>query len=242
MRQRLKWILGKATRLPRATTFHAFCVHVLQDIERLQSFRVIDENERKYFFEQAANTIKKSRIDVGLKIPDLADRVAGEKQQIRGPHKRPGTIKDVLERLFQQTYKNYQCLLSRERLWDFEDLIYNVVTRFDESSLLVKQIQKHYKFIFVDEYQDINFAQYCVIKHLAHPAANICVIGDPDQSIYGFRGSDVRFFNQFTEDYPQALSVNLSRNYRSVRVVLEASQQMMGLTHEGRGEKEFFQR
>ena len=232
MHQRLKKLLGDATERPLATTFHAFCIHVLQEVEKENSHRIVDENEQQYFFEQAVKTLKKSRIDVGVKTRDLRVRVAGEKQQIRGPHKRPGTLKDVSERIFQQVYKNYQKLLSRERLWDFEDLIYNVVTRFDESSTLVMQFQKHYKFIFVDEYQDINFAQYRVIKHLAPRDANICVIGDPDQSIYGFRGSDVRYFNQFTKDYPQALSVNLSQNYRSVQVVLKASLQMMGSTQD----------
>jgi DNA helicase-2/ATP-dependent DNA helicase PcrA len=232
MHQRLKKLLGDATERPLATTFHAFCIHVLQEIEKENSHRIVEENEQHYFFEQAVKTLKKSRIDVGVKTRDLRVRVAGEKQQIRGPHKRPGTLKDVSERIFQQVYKNYQKLLLREHLWDFEDLIYNVVTRFDESSTLVKQLQKHYKFIFVDEYQDINFAQYRVIKHLAPRDSNICVIGDPDQSIYGFRGSDVRYFNQFTKDYPQALSVNLSQNYRSVQVVLKASLQMMGSTQD----------
>jgi len=232
MRQRLETLVGKTNELPLTTTFHAFCIKVLQDVEKMNSFRVIDEIERKYFFEQAAGTIRKSRIDVGMKVNDLADRVAKEKQKIRGPHQRPGTIKDVHERIFQQVYKKYQSLLTRERLWDFEDLIYTVVTKLNESPDLVKQFQYQYKYIFVDEYQDINFAQYCIIKHLAHARANICVIGDPDQSIYGFRGSDTRYFNRFTEDYPKAQAVNLSQNYRSVKVVLEASQQMMGSTRD----------
>ena len=240
MRRRLKKLLGDKKGIPRATTFHAFCFHVLQDIEKLYSFRVIDENERKYFFEQAANTIKQARIDIGLKTVDMAKRVAGEKQQIRGPHQRPGTIKNVSERLFQQVYKKYQNLLSRECLWDFEDLIYTTVTRLDESSRLVRELQKKYKFIFVDEYQDINFAQYCIIKHLAPAKANICVIGDPDQSIYGFRGSDARYFKRFAQDYPGALSIKLSRNYRSVKVVLEASQQLIGSAQEVREDRKIF--
>jgi len=242
MHQRLERLVNKANALPLATTFHTFCIKVLQDVEKMNSFRVIDENERNYFFEQAAGTIRKSRIDVGLKVNEMAGRVAREKQNIRGPHQRPGTIKDVKERIFQQVYKTYQHLLSMEHLWDFEDLIYNVVTRLDESPQLVKQFQYQYKYIFVDEYQDINFAQYCIIKHLAHRRANICVIGDPDQSIYGFRGSDVRYFKRFTQDYPQAQAVNLSQNYRSVKVVLEASQQMMGATRDDRDANNIFSR
>ena len=234
MHCRLKQMLGDKKKLPLATTFHAFCAQALQDMEKMNSFRVVDENERRYFFKQAASSLKKARVDIGIKLGDLANWVVGEKQQIRGPHKRPGTIKDVSQRLFQQVYINYQNQLSRDHLWDFEDLIYNVVKMFDDSPERVNRFQKRYKYFFVDEYQDVNFSQYRIIKHLAPQNANICVIGDPDQSIYGFRGSDSRFFNRFTKDYPEALSINLSQNYRSVQVVLEASQQMMGSTREGR--------
>ena len=240
MHQRLEKLMGTAEERPLSTTFHAFCIKVLHDVEHMNSFRVIDENERTYFFNQAAETIIKSRIDVGIKVKDLAERVAREKQHIRGPHQRPGTIKDVHERLFQQVYKKYQSLLSRERLWDFEDLIFTVVTKLNESPGLVKQLQYQFKYIFVDEYQDINFAQYCIIKHLAHARANLCVIGDPDQSIYGFRGSDAQYFNRFSDDYPKAHAVSLSQNYRSVKVVLEASQQMMGSTRENRNGNKIF--
>ena len=131
-------------------------------------------------------------------------------------------------------------MLSKERLWDFEDLIYTVVTKLNKSPDLVKQFQCQFKYIFVDEYQDINFAQYCTIKHLAHSRANISVIGDPDQSIYGFRGSDSRYFKRFTDDYPRAKIVNLSQNYRSVKVVLEASQQMIGSTRGDRDVNKIF--
>jgi DNA helicase-2/ATP-dependent DNA helicase PcrA len=240
MHQRLERLVRKTDALPLATTFHAFCIKVLQDIEKMNSFRVIDENERNYFFEQAVGTIRKSRIDVGMRMVEMASRVAREKQQMRGPHQRPGTIKDVQERIFQQVYKSYQRLLSKEQLWDFEDLIYTVVTRLDDTPELAKQFQHQFSYIFVDEYQDINYAQYCLIKHLAHKRANICVIGDPDQSIYGFRGSDARYFNSFTEDYPQARAVNLSQNYRSVKVVLEASQQMMRPTRDDRDANKIF--
>lgn len=240
MRQRLNKIVRVKKGRPLATTFHAFCIHVLHGGEDPRKNRVIDENERKYFFDQAADTVRKSRIETGLKSVDLAGRVAREKQLLRGPHQRPGTIKDVSERIFQQVYKNYQALLSREHVWDFEDLIYEVAKRFEVSPTLLKRMKDQYKFIFVDEYQDINFAQYALIKHLAPPNADICVIGDPDQSIYGFRGSDVAFFHRFTEDYPGARTINLSRNYRSVQVVLEASQQMMGSTRAGRDVEKIF--
>ena len=84
-----------------------------------------------------------------------------------------------------------------------------------------------YSGIFVDEFQDINYGQYRLLKLLAPPKADICVIGDPDQAIYGFRGSDVRYFNQFLKDYPKTRVMQLSRNYRSVETILQSSHQVI---------------
>jgi len=237
MGQRLSKVIKNIETIPLTATFHAFCVHVLQDFGKEHNFRIIDDIEKKYFLEQSVHGIESTGLTVGFKTSDLMNRVAREKQQIHGPHKQPETIENLPEKVFQHVYKYYQNLIMREHLWDYEDLIGNVVMMFEKNPTLLKKVRNRYRFVFVDEYQDVNFAQYRIIKLLAPPNANICVIGDPDQAIYSFRGSDVSYFNRFVKDYPLAESINLSRNYRSVQVVIEASQQMIKKTRQ-KGDKE----
>jgi superfamily I DNA/RNA helicase len=121
-------------------------------------------------------------------------------------------------------------MLSIQNLYDFEDLIFHVVRQFETDENFCKKYQKQFQHVFVDEYQDLNQAQYRIIRALV-PAKNsvkdLCVIGDPDQAIYGFRGSDVQYFKRFISDYPETGVINLIRNYRSTKTILNASFQVI---------------
>ena len=161
----------------------------------------------------------------------LLERIIAAKQQILSPE-------DIIEpdnvttdaRMLAEVYHSYQNLLSIQGLNDYEDLIFKVVRLLETDTKICQKYRNQFQHIFVDEYQDLNYGQYRIIKALAPPDAskrNLCVIGDPDQAIYGFRGSDVRYFTRFVDDYPDTAVIQLTRNYRSTETILDASFQVI---------------
>jgi superfamily I DNA/RNA helicase len=132
--------------------------------------------------------------------------------------------------MLAEVYHSYQTLLSIQGLNDYEDLIFKVVRLLETDPKICQKYRDQFQHIFIDEYQDLNHGQYRIIKALAPPNAsnrNLCVIGDPDQAIYGFRGSDVRYFTRFVDDYPDTAVIRLTRNYRSTETILDASFQII---------------
>jgi DNA helicase-2/ATP-dependent DNA helicase PcrA len=127
-------------------------------------------------------------------------------------------------------YRAYQQLLDSQHLLDYEDLIFQTVRRLETDAAFQTACRERFRYVFVDEYQDVNHGQYRIIRALVPPDAperNLCVIGDPDQSIYGFRGSDPAYFRNFGADYPDAGRSVLRRNYRSTDAILSASFQVI---------------
>jgi superfamily I DNA/RNA helicase len=175
--------------------------------------------------------IKKTGININEKPQVLLDKVVYAKQQIIGPCdniKKTNGEKNT--KAFSLFYEAYQNILSTQKLCDFEDLIYMVVKLFENNDRIRKKYIEKFKFVFVDEYQDLNHGQYRIIKALAPPDStnnNLCIIGDPNQSIYGFRGSDAKYFSRFTKDYNNTKVITLTKNYRSTETILEASYQII---------------
>jgi len=231
MRERLKILIKEDIKFPLITTFHSLCFKILQEQEKRPRLSVIDDDERRSLVLEAIKDIKKKGVDINEKPQILLDKVVFAKQQILGPD---DNIKDIMGKIkaesFSLFFKTYQNLLSAQKLCDFEDLIYLVVKLFENNNRIKKIYSQRFKFVFVDEYQDLNHGQYRIIKALAppdRPNSNLCVIGDPDQSIYGFRGSDVRYFSRFTKDYTNTEIISLTKNYRSTETILKASYQMI---------------
>ncbi|MDY6790687.1 MAG: UvrD-helicase domain-containing protein [Thermodesulfobacteriota bacterium] len=231
MKQRLERLLGGIKQFPLMVTFHAFCYQLLQQQDNLSKISVIDDDERKATVLQAINDIKNKGLNINEKPNVLSDKIVYAKQHILGPD---DDLKDITGEKntepFALVYRAYQNLLSAQKLCDFEDLIYLVVKRFEQNDIKNKRYTNKFKFVFVDEYQDINHGQYKIIKALAppdKPAGNLCVIGDPNQAIYGFRGSDIRYFNRFTKDYSDSKIISLTKNYRSTKAILNASYQII---------------
>ncbi|MFH1990846.1 MAG: UvrD-helicase domain-containing protein [Pseudomonadota bacterium] len=229
MRHRLKRLMPDATQLPFMGTFHGLCLKLLNDYLEKQPI-IIDDNDRKSIISDAIKLAEQSGIRALVKPQKVLDWIISAKQKIIEPYDKPEDIPDPEKRIFAATYKLYQKLLSIQNLYDYEDLVVKTVRLFENDARFTKTYRDIYKYIFVDEYQDLNYGQYCIIRALAPPGAarrNLCVIGDPDQSIYGFRGSDVKYFKTFMDDYPDAEVVNLKRNYRSTQTILKASYQVV---------------
>jgi superfamily I DNA/RNA helicase len=231
MRERLEVLIKGVKKFPLIATFHSLCFKILQEQENIPKLSIIDDDERKILVLEAFKDIKKRGITINEKPQVFLDKVVYAKQQIVGPD---DDIKDITgennAESFSLFYRVYQNLLSTQKLCDFEDLIYMVVNLFEKNNRIRKKYMERFKFIFIDEYQDLNHGQYRIIKALAPPDGtndNLCVIGDPDQSIYGFRGSDVKHFDHFTRDYSNAKVITLTKNYRSTETILEASYQII---------------
>jgi DNA helicase II / ATP-dependent DNA helicase PcrA len=164
----------------------------------------------------------------GLSTEAVIGWITQAKQQLVGPNDDLSLIVEGPHtNLFLKVYALYQNLLTFQELFDFEDLLFRVVKILEEDKSWRKRVQKCYSHIFVDEFQDINDAQYRLLRALATPTAQVCVIGDPDQAIYGFRGSDVGYFKRFIEDYKRTRVIRLMRNYRSTETLLTVSFQVI---------------
>ena len=230
MADRLAGMLDSKTPLPLTATFHAFCFKLLKEIHHSpdKDYAVIDDFDRKKLVEEAIRNVKKYIIDLDIKTNMAVDRIVCAKQHLLSPSDDLEPVTDGLNtKDFAAIYETYQHLLDVQHLYDYEDLIFKTV-RFLESDIASKNFYKtRFPYIFVDEYQDLNFGQYKIITALAPTDGNLCVIGDPDQSIYGFRGSDVSYFQKFTDDFPSAAQIRLTRNYRSSETILAASHQII---------------
>ncbi|MDP6682581.1 MAG: UvrD-helicase domain-containing protein [Desulfobacterales bacterium] len=237
MNDRLRLLLTEATAMPLVTTFHSLCYTILKDQNKNKDVSsggaIIDDHDRKTIVLDAIKLIENKGDDIFTDPLLFLDKIILAKQQILDPNDDLQMLVDQSEiETFQRVYKTYQHLLSIQKLFDYEELIFRVVRLFETDKETRKTYQNRFKSIFVDEYQDINYAQYRLIKMLSTPVEsesdkNICVIGDPDQAIYGFRGSDVRFFELFVTDHPEAKTIHLTRNYRSTETILKASHQII---------------
>jgi len=169
-------------------------------------------------------------VDVSMRQEQVADAIGMIKQEFYADAAKLDQLTSAEKEAVNTIYQFYQQIVNIIGLVDFEDLIGNVIRLFENDHMVRTTIQKQYPYVFVDEYQDINTGQYRLLKNLVCPQTKICVIGDPDQSIYGFRGSHVRYFHRFQEDYPGAERIQLQQNYRSTQIILNVAQRMIQKT------------
>ncbi|HGI2027918.1 TPA: DNA helicase PcrA [Streptococcus agalactiae] len=217
--------LNPATQDTLITTFHSMCVRILRReadyIGYNRNFTIVDPGEQRTLMKRI---IKQLNLDtkkwnersilgtISNAKNDLLDEIAYEKQ-----------AGDMYTQVIAKCYKAYQEELRRSEAMDFDDLIMMTLRLFDQNKDVLAYYQQRYQYIHVDEYQDTNHAQYQLVKLLASRFKNICVVGDADQSIYGWRGADMQNILDFEKDYPQAKVVLLEENYRSTKKILQAA-------------------
>ncbi|NPA90937.1 MAG: UvrD-helicase domain-containing protein, partial [Chloroflexi bacterium] len=215
MAERLASLLGPevASRIT-VKTFHAFGAMVLREFgERLGIPRdavILTDEERREVLRQARSDLSAREVDRALEAIDRA------KARLSPP-----------EEPWAEVYQAYEEAMRRARALDYGDLVAKTVRLLEEDPEVLATLQDRYRWISVDEYQDVNYAQYRLLRLLTSGGANIAAIGDPDQAIYGFRGADRSFFLRFQEDYPNAKVVRLTRNYRSAQAILDAALQVI---------------
>ena len=231
MRRRLGTLLPEGQQLPLVTTFHAFCYQLLQEPgTSTGSILIADDVDQHYFIHKTLEALEKDGVHIPYKPREILDKIIYAKQKILSPQDNLEAVADRSEiEIVAIVYQAYQKLLSISGYYDYEDLIFKIVRRLESDDSARKIIQDRFQYILVDEYQDLNHGQYRIVRALSPPGKNLFVIGDPDQSIYGFRGSEVRYFEQFIQDYPDAAVIHLKQNYRSTRTILEAAIQVMAV-------------
>ena len=217
MTNRLTGILGPdVARQIVVKTFHAFGAMILQEsgtaLGLSANFAIISDDDRKSLLKQIAPDLSEKEINQYLaQISDAKNqRVMPEDDA-------------TLVHLYQQ----YEAALKKNHALDFDDLIVKPIELLAQNPAVLQTYTRRFRWISVDEYQDINMAQYQLLQLLTPPETNLCVIGDPDQAIYGFRGADRTYFLKFAEDYPHAKTHHLSQNYRSTQLILDASTQVI---------------
>jgi len=214
MVERLRGLLPEVAHEIPVMTFHGLGLSILQEHgDRLglaQPLRVAGRRECREVLQAA----------MGL-LPRQAEQLMARISR----HKRQRAASGDAETV--AAYAAYDALLRQRRWVDFDDLVVLSVRLLEENPDLLEHYRARYRWISVDEYQDVDDGQYRLIRLLAPPDGDLCVIGDPDQAIYGFRGSDLSYFQRFRQDYPSARVVTLGRNYRSTQWIVTAALQLI---------------
>ena len=226
MRERVEDTLASDTKDMWISTFHSCCVRILRkDINRIgynRSFVIYDTSDQITLVKDCLKELNLS--DKVFEPKVVISTISGAKDKLYSPQKfRDIHIDDNRMSKIANIYALYQERLKRNSALDFDDLIYKTVELFKENPEVLDYYRSRFKYIMVDEYQDTSKAQYELIKLLAKQHQNICVVGDDDQSIYGWRGADIRNILEFEKDYNDVHTVKLEQNYRSTQIILDAA-------------------
>jgi DNA helicase-2/ATP-dependent DNA helicase PcrA len=211
------------------STFHAMCSRILRsEIEHLdftKNFSIYDAADQKKCIKDVMGELN---LDTTNWRPgSVAASISNAKNELLSAEKfaeyKSGYYNDVVSKV----YSKYQQSLEANNALDFDDLLFKVVDLFRKFPEVLERYQERFKYILIDEYQDTNHAQYAITQLLAQKYENICATGDPDQSIYGWRGANIRNILNFEKDYPETKTVCLEQNYRSTKNILHAASEVI---------------
>lgn len=225
MKARLQELVGIISSILWVSTFHSSCVRILRDdIEKLgytRNFTIYDGTDQITLVKQVLNELQ---IDSKqIRANSILNAISNAKNKLLDYDAYAGTVGSFFEQRVADAYKLYQRHLVENVALDFDDLLMLTVRLFEEFPEVLEHYQEKFRYILIDEYQDTNRAQYMIARLLAQKYRNICAIGDDDQSIYAWRGADIRNILDFEQDYPDAGVFRLEQNYRSTANILEAA-------------------
>lgn len=226
MRQRVDNMIGEKAKYVWLSTFHSFCARFLRfEIEALgiykKNFVIYDTVDAQTLIK---NCLKELNLDEKQYAPyAVQSTISNAKNMMLSPEEFARDAGDFFARKVAEIYDVYQQHLLENNALDFDDLLMLAVKVLKEHSDVREKYQDRFQYILVDEYQDTNGAQYQLTTLLAGKYRNLCVVGDADQSIYGWRGADIRNIMDFEKDYPEAAVIKLEQNYRSTKTILNAA-------------------
>lgn len=233
MRERAESMLGAATEGMWISTFHSSCVRILrreaENFGFTKNFTIYDSHDSRTLIKRI---IKEHEADTyGLTVSGVSGKISRLKNELNDveSYARNASMNDPSERKFLEVYRAYTRALQSANAFDFDDLLAQTVFLFRAFPHVADVYRRKFRHILVDEYQDTNHAQYSLIHELTRetedglPGASLTVVGDSDQSIYAFRGADMRNIGEFERDFPGAKVVMLEQNYRSTQNILDAA-------------------
>src|SRR5215468_6918290 len=226
MRTRVETLLGSDCSRMWVSTFHSLCARLLRReapaIGLTRDFVIYDSSDQLTVVKQA---LKELHVDDSFIQPRAAlSRISTAKNRMEGPDAVAASASwNRREEQIAKVYTYYLNALKESNALDFDDLLLKTVELFEQSERVRDKYSRQFRFVMVDEYQDTNRPQYLLIRRLAGGHRNLCVVGDPDQSIYKWRGADLKNILDFEHDFPEATIVKLERNYRSTQVILDAA-------------------
>lgn len=238
MRERVDQIAGFGADQVWVATFHATCMRILRrHIDRLgydSNFTIYDTDDQKSVIKQVC---KRLNIDTKMyKERTLLSEISSAKDELVDVREfEVKSVGDYKKSVIAKVYREYQETLKKSNALDFDDIIVKTVELFKSCSEVLYNYQERFKYIMVDEYQDTNTAQFELIRLLADGYRNLCVVGDDDQSIYKFRGANIRNILDYEKVYPDAKVIKLEQNYRSTQNILDAANAVI---RNNRGRKE----
>jgi len=243
MAERVDKILGHTSLAkPMLATFHSFCVRVLRrDIEAMRvngvgltrTFAIYDETDQQAVVKQA---LKRLAIDDKSLKPRVAlGRISWAKNHMIDPQEYFLASTNPMEEKIAHIFEVYKKELFKANALDFDDLLLETVRLLKFSGETRERYNRRYKYLLIDEYQDTNRPQYELMKLLAGPDGNVCVVGDEDQSIYSWRGADIKNILEFEKDFPETKTIRLEQNYRSTQVILEGASAVVAQNTQRKG-------
>ncbi len=243
MAERVDKILGHSSLAkPTLSTFHSFCVRVLRrDIEALQvngkgltrTFAIYDETDQQAVVKSA---LKRLGVDDKTLKPRVAlGRISWAKNHMIDPQEYFLASTNPLEEKIAHIFKIYRDELGKANALDFDDLLLETVRLLKTSKETRERYNRRYRYVMIDEYQDTNKPQYELMKLLAGDHGNVCVVGDEDQSIYSWRGADIRNILDFEKDFPAVQVIRLEQNYRSTQMILEGASAVVAQNTQRKG-------
>ncbi|HEX7961666.1 MAG TPA: UvrD-helicase domain-containing protein [Terriglobales bacterium] len=243
MAERVNHIMGgRLLRNPLIATFHSFCVRVLRrDIEALRvgnqgltrEFAIYDEADQQQLVKAA---MKRLGIDDKQLTPrTVLSRISWAKNHMLDPQEVYLNSRDPKTERIAHIYETYRQELRKANAMDFDDLLLETVRLLKSSAEVRHRYNQRYRYILIDEYQDTNRPQYELMKLLAADHHNVCVVGDEDQSIYSWRGADIKNILEFERDFPNAQVIRLEQNYRSTQIILEGASAVVANNRQRKG-------
>lgn len=230
MKDRVSRLVGAQGEQMWVSTFHSMCVRILRrDIDRIgysSSFTILDSSDQLSVIKQV---LKNLNMDPKKFDPRaMLGQISTAKNELITDEEFSKHAGNFYDRQVAQVYEGYQKMLRKNQSLDFDDLIMQTIHLFQRIPEVLEYYQRRFQYIHVDEYQDTNHAQYYLVKQLASRYQNLCVVGDSDQSIYRWRGADIKNILSFENDYPSAKTVFLEQNYRSTKSILAAANKVIG--------------
>jgi DNA helicase-2/ATP-dependent DNA helicase PcrA len=225
MKSRVEKLLGRAGFDIWVSTFHSLCARILRVeagvLGYTRAFSIYDEDDQLSLIKKCMEELNISTKEFSKEA--IQSYISKAKDKLIDWQEYASLTHDFFEEKVAKVYELYEKKIKEANAFDFDDLIMKTAEIFKNYPPILKKYQNRFEYILVDEYQDTNHAQYVLVNLLASKNRNLCVVGDEDQSIYGWRGADIHNILDFERDYPDAKVVKLEENYRSTQIILDAA-------------------